>query len=164
MSCDRQIILHRRPKRTHSSRLLPYPWSMGQLPPFKQKIFSRMNADHFLKFLIENHFWAGVCISIWKVDSDGKLLTYHKAPFWLQLFYQSVSSRNEHLDVKQEVKTEFWKLSFLFAFSFLFLPEVHTLVAHMGAGPIGFSRHDLNRLLLLTHQLQPYSTTTLSSV
>ena len=77
-------------------------------------------------------------------------ITKVKAPFWLQLLYQSVSSRDEHLDVKQEVKTEFWKLSFLFAFSFLFLPEVHTLVAHMGAGPIGFSRHDLNRLLLLT--------------
>ena len=45
-------------------------------------------------------------------------ITKVKAPFWLQLLYQSVSSRDEHLDVKQEVKTEFWKLSFLFAFFF----------------------------------------------
>ena len=43
-------------------------------------------------------------------------------PFWLKQIYRDIKfilrGLPERCDVKQEVKTEFWKLSFLFAFFF----------------------------------------------
>ena len=64
------------------------------------------------------------------------------------------------LGKERSAKTKEWKCSensyvlALIAYicrTRFFSPQVHTLVAHIGVRPIGFSRHDLNRSLLLVN-------------